>query len=75
MADTEGQTPQNTTKHYLSKDNLQDLLETLFPGQTEFNIRVRVTRIPQVLNARLKLGTDERRPVVLHCTENRAQRE
>jgi hypothetical protein len=45
MADIEGQTPQNTTKHYLAKDNLQELLENLFPGQTEFNIRVRDTRL------------------------------
>jgi hypothetical protein len=40
MAD-QGQTPQNTTKKYLKKECLQALLERLFPGQTEFNIRVR----------------------------------
>lgn len=40
MAD-QGQTPQNTTQKYLKKDCLQALLEGLFPGQTEFNIRVR----------------------------------
>jgi hypothetical protein len=40
MAD-QGQTPQNTTRKYLTKDRLQARLESLFPGQTEFNIRVR----------------------------------
>lgn len=36
----EEQTPQETSGHYLKRENLQDLLERLFPGQTEFTIRV-----------------------------------
>jgi hypothetical protein len=36
------QTTQNTTSRYLLKKRLQALLERLFPGQTEFNIRVRL---------------------------------
>jgi hypothetical protein len=31
---------QNTSYRYLSKSRLQELLEQLFPGQTEFNIQV-----------------------------------
>jgi hypothetical protein len=31
---------QNTTSRYLKKASLQVLLERLFPGQKEFNIRV-----------------------------------
>ncbi len=33
-------TTQNVTARYLKKDRLQEVLEGLFPGQTEFNIRV-----------------------------------
>jgi hypothetical protein len=42
MADKahQGQTAQNTTSKYLTQDKLQLLLEILFPGQKEFNIRV-----------------------------------
>ena len=32
---------QNATTRYLTKDSLQKLLERLFPGQTDFKIRVR----------------------------------
>lgn len=36
-----GQTPPQTTScRYLRKANLQDLLERLFPGQTDFGIQV-----------------------------------
>ncbi|KAJ5370259.1 uncharacterized protein N7496_006351 [Penicillium cataractarum] len=35
------QTTQNTTSKYLTQDRLQEKLERLFPGQTEFNIRMR----------------------------------
>jgi hypothetical protein len=34
---------QNVTARYLKKTSLQALLERLFPGQTEFNIRVSLT--------------------------------
>jgi hypothetical protein len=34
---------QSTSDRYLKKDSLQALLEQLFPGQTEFNIRVFVS--------------------------------
>ncbi|KAJ5518285.1 hypothetical protein N7453_000707 [Penicillium expansum] len=37
-----GQTPPQTTScRYLRKANLQDLLERLFPGQTDFGIQLR----------------------------------
>jgi hypothetical protein len=39
---------QNTTSRYLVKIRLQELLERLFPGQTEFNIRVNFTRLRSV---------------------------
>ncbi|KAK0719273.1 hypothetical protein B0H67DRAFT_149712 [Lasiosphaeris hirsuta] len=35
---------QNVTSRYLKKDTLQELLEQLFPGQKDFNIRVRLAR-------------------------------
>lgn len=34
---------QNVTARYLTKAKLQALLERLFPGQTDFNIRVSLT--------------------------------
>jgi hypothetical protein len=34
---------QNVTARYLKKTRLQALLERLFPGQTDFNIRVSLT--------------------------------
>lgn len=52
MAD-QGQTPQNTTQKYLKKDCLQALLESLFPGQTEFNIRVRNSLMDSLWYTRL----------------------
>lgn len=82
MADKahEGQTSQNTTKKYLTKDNLQILLEDLFPGQTEFNIRVR-NNVDQFLfdrcilctvrSTRLILGADERGPMDFYGTKDR----
>lgn len=43
MADQvpKGNIPQNTTNGYLTRDSLQNLLKSLFPPQTYFNIRVR----------------------------------
>lgn len=38
------QTSQNSCKKYLKKTSLQSLLESLFSPQTEFNIRVGITR-------------------------------
>lgn len=32
--------PQTTSNRYLRKANLQELLERLFPGQTDFGIQV-----------------------------------
>ncbi|KOS44431.1 hypothetical protein ACN38_g4674 [Penicillium nordicum] len=33
--------PQTTSNRYLRKANLQELLERLFPGQTDFGIQLR----------------------------------
>ncbi|KAK3341965.1 hypothetical protein B0T25DRAFT_586036 [Lasiosphaeria hispida] len=32
---------QNVTSRYLKRDTLQELLEQLFPGQKDFNIRMK----------------------------------
>ncbi|KAJ5512549.1 hypothetical protein N7463_002101 [Penicillium fimorum] len=33
--------PQTTSARYLRRDSLQDLLERLFPGQTDFGIQIK----------------------------------
>jgi len=40
------QVTQNVSQRYLKKDSLQTVLERLFPGQTEFRIRVRLDIAP-----------------------------
>lgn len=48
---------QNATTRYLTKESLQKLLEKLFPGQTDFKIRVRgiplERRVPFLLSCML----------------------
>lgn len=75
MADSAAQpaspTPQNTTKRYLKKERLQELLERLFPKQTKFNIEVKiVSRLDCCARLTCRFGVDEKQPVVLHRSEN-----
>lgn len=50
----EKQIPQNTSSRYLQKTAIQEMLERLFPGQKEFNIRVNNISLLDKCNADLQ---------------------
>lgn len=66
---------QNVTSHYLKKENLQKLLERLFPDRKDFDIKVQMSEAPY---ARLRFANRQpasRGSVVLQSSKESRRRE